>query len=111
MSPARFRSYGWNVLRVGDANDLERIEDALAVFGQDQAAPDADHPGQPYRLRIAHTGRIPPPPTASRWAKDEVRLAKRAYGWPEDAQFLVPDGVMAHFAAGDRTRAAPRRTA
>jgi transketolase len=32
--------------------------------------------------------------------EEEVRLAKRSYGWPEDAQFLVPDGVREHFAAG-----------
>src|SRR5690606_15379267 len=32
--------------------------------------------------------------------EDEVRATKRAYGWPEDAEFLVPDGVREHFAAG-----------
>ena len=37
---------------------------------------------------------------ASRSADDEIRLIKRAYGWPEDAKFLVPDGVVEHFAAG-----------
>ena len=29
-----------------------------------------------------------------------MKLTKKAYGWPEDAQFLVPDGVYEHFAAG-----------
>ena len=38
--------------------------------------------------------------------EDEVRLIKRAYGWPEDAQFLVPDGVREHFAAGVGARGA-----
>ena len=37
---------------------------------------------------------------------EEVRLTKRAYGWPEDAQFLVPDGVQEHFAEGIGTRGA-----
>src|SRR5436305_1583287 len=41
--------------------------------------------------------------------KDEVRLAKRAYGWPEDAQFLVPDGVREHFDAGIGARGAAAR--
>ena len=45
---------------------------------------------------------------ASRWASDEVRDTKRFYGWPEDAQFLVPDGVYAHFADGIGTRGAAK---
>ena len=32
--------------------------------------------------------------------EEEVRLAKRSYGWPEDAKFLVPDGVREHFQDG-----------
>ena len=47
------RPIGWNVLRVGDANDLERIEDALDGLPQDQGPADADHPRQPHRLRLA----------------------------------------------------------
>ncbi len=50
---ARFAAYHWNVLHVGDANDLESIGDALEVFRQDQGQADADHPRQPYRLRLA----------------------------------------------------------
>ena len=34
--------------------------------------------------------------------EEEVRLVKKFYGWPEDAKFLVPDGVYEHFAAGYR---------
>ena len=41
--------------------------------------------------------------------EEEVRLAKRAYGWPEDAKFLVPDGVHEHFAAGIGARGAQAR--
>ena len=105
---ARFLGYGWNVLRVGDANDIERIEDALAVFQQDQGSSDLDHPGQPYRLRLAaqagHAAAHGEP-----LGEDEVRLVKRAYGWPEDAKFLVPDGVKEHFEAGIGARGAEAR--
>ena len=48
------------------------------------------------------TSRTPPRRTASRSARTRSGSTKRAYGWPEDAQFLVPDGVREHFAAGDR---------
>ena len=54
---ARFMGYHWNVLRVGDANDLELIEDALKTFRETQRPADPDHPRQPYRLRIAAQGR------------------------------------------------------
>jgi transketolase len=40
---------------------------------------------------------------------EEIRLTKRGYGWPEDAQFLVPDGVYHHFAAGIGQRGATAR--
>jgi len=42
---------------------------------------------------------------------EEVRLTKRSYGWPEGAQFLVPDGVREHFAAGVGARGAAARSA
>ncbi|HEV2301096.1 MAG TPA: transketolase [Stellaceae bacterium] len=105
---ARFLAYRWNVLRVGDANDLERIEDALAVFRK-----TADRPtliildshigyGSPHRIDTAAAHGEP-------LGEEEVRLTKRAYGWPEDAQFLVPDGVREHFAAGIGARGAAAR--
>ena len=50
---ARFLGYGWNVLRVGDANDIDRIEHALDDLSQDQGASDFHHFGQPHRLRLA----------------------------------------------------------
>ena len=40
---------------------------------------------------------------------DEVRLAKKAYGWPEDAKFLVPEGVREHFTAGIGVRGGEAR--
>ena len=102
---ARFLGYGWNVLRVGDANDLERIEHALDVFRQTKGRPTLivldTHIGygSPHRQDTAAAHGEP-------LGADEVRLTKRAYGWPEDAQFLVPDGVQAHFAEGIGARGA-----
>jgi transketolase len=105
---ARFQAYRWNVLRVGDANDLERIEDALAVFRQTKGRPTLiildSHIGygSPHKVDTAAAHGEP-------LGDDEVKLTKRAYGWPEDAKFLVPDGVMAHFDAGIGARGAAAR--
>jgi transketolase len=96
---ARFMGYDWNVLRVGDANDIERIEDALAIFRETRHRPTLiildSHIGygSPHRHDTAAAHGEP-------LGEDEVKLTKRAYGWPEDAKFLVPDGVREHFAAG-----------
>ncbi|HEX4505216.1 MAG TPA: transketolase [Alphaproteobacteria bacterium] len=95
----RFMAYGWNVLRVGDANDIERIENALAVFKKTKGRPTLivldSHIGwgSPHKQDTASAHGEP-------LGEEEVKLTKRAYGWPEDAQFLVPDGVMEHFQAG-----------
>jgi len=105
---ARFLGYQWNVLRVGDANDLERIEHALAVFRLTRRRPTLiildTHIGygSPHRQDTAAAHGEP-------LGVEEVRLTKRAYGWPEDAQFLVPDGVREHFAAGVGARGAAAR--
>jgi transketolase len=105
---ARFLAYRWNVLRVGDANDLERIEDALKVFRQTAGRPTLiildSHIGygSPHKVDTAAAHGEP-------LGEDEVRLTKRAYGWPEDAKFLVPDGVMAAFDAGIGARGAEAR--
>src|SRR5256885_296796 len=96
---ARFMGYGWNVLRVGDANDIDRIERALEVFRQTKGRPTFiildSHIGygSPHRQDTAEAHGEP-------LGEEEIRLTKRSYGWPEDAKFLVPDGVYEHFAAG-----------
>jgi len=96
---ARFLAYGWNVLRVGDANDVDRIEHALRVFQQTKGRPT-------FVVLDSHIGYGSPHKQDTSAAhgeplgEDEIRLCKRAYGWPEDAKFLVPDGVYEHFAAG-----------
>jgi transketolase len=105
---ARFLAYRWNVLRVGDANDLERIADALAIFRHTEDRPTLiildSHIGygSPHKIDSAASHGEP-------LGEGEVRLAKRAYGWPEDARFLVPDGVREHFDAGIGARGAEAR--
>jgi transketolase len=96
---ARFLAYGWKVLRVGDANDVDRIEEALQIFRRTKGRPALiildSHIGygSPHKQDTAQAHGEP-------LGEEEVRLTKRGYGWPEDARFLVPDGVYAHFAAG-----------
>jgi transketolase len=105
---ARFLAYRWNVLRVGDANDLGRIEDALAIFRKTEGRPTLiildSHIGygSPHKVDTAAAHGEP-------LGEDEVRLVKRAYGWPENAKFLVPDGVMERFADGIGKRGARAR--
>ncbi len=107
---ARFQGYGWNVLRVGDANDIERIEDALEAFRATRGRPT-------FIILDSHIGYGSPnrQDTAAAHGEplgvEEVRLTKRAYGWPEDAQFLVPNGVPEHFAAGVGARGAAAHAA
>jgi len=102
---ARFLAYGWNVLRVGNANDIERIEHALNVFHKEKGRPT-------FIVLDSHIGYGSPNKQDTSAAhgeplgEEEVRLTKRAYGWPEDAQFLVPDGVYNHFSMGIGTRGA-----
>jgi transketolase len=105
---ARFLAYGWNVLRVGDANDIDRIEHALGVFRKTKGRPT-------FIVLDSHIGYGSPHKQDTPEAHGEplgdveVRLTKRDYGWPEDAQFLVPDGVYDHFAAGIGQRGATAR--
>ncbi|HEV7924875.1 MAG TPA: transketolase [Verrucomicrobiae bacterium] len=105
---ARFLSYGWNVLRVGDANDIDRIEHALAIFQKTKSRPT-------FIVLDSHIGYGSPHKQDSAEAHgeplgdEEIRLTKRSYGWPEDAKFLVPDGIREHFAAGIGRRGAEAR--
>jgi transketolase len=105
---ARFLGYGWNVLRVGDANDIDRIEQALDIFHQTKGRPT-------FIILDSHIGYGSPHKQDTAAAhgeplgEEEVRLTKRDYGWPEDAKFLVPDAVRPHFAAGIGKRGAQAR--
>ena len=96
---SRFLSYGWNVERVGDANDLEMLERAFRTFKKTSERPS-------LIIVDSHIGYGSPHKEDSPAAHgeplgaEEVKMTKRFYGWPEDAQFLVPEGVREHFAEG-----------
>lgn len=88
----RFIGYGWNVTRVGDANDLDMLARAFETFHNTEDRPTLiivdSHIGYgaPHK-QDTHAAHGEP------LGEDEIRLTKRNYGWPEDAKFLVPDGV------------------
>ena len=95
----RFIGYGWNVTRVGDANDLEMLERAFKTFKKTSDRPTLiivdSHIayGSPNK-QDTHAAHGEP------LGEEEIRLTKRNYGWPEDAKFLVPEGVREHFHSG-----------
>src|SRR5215813_8616731 len=95
----KFLGLGWNVTRVGDANDLEMLDEAFRVFKETRDRPTLiiveSHIawGAPSKQDTSAAHGEP-------LGEDEVRLTKRNYGWPEDSRFLVPDGVYEHFRDG-----------
>ncbi|GIW80696.1 MAG: transketolase [Gemmatales bacterium] len=95
----RFIAYGWNVTRVGDANDLEMLERAFNTFKRTSDRPT-------LIIVDSHIGYGAPSKQDTSAAhgeplgEDEIRAAKRNYGWPEDAKFLVPDEVRQCFKDG-----------
>ncbi len=104
----RFIGYGWNVTRVGDANDLAMLDRAFET-----AKATMDRPtliivdshigyGAPHK-QDTHAAHGEP------LGEEEIRLCKRFYGWPEEAKFLVPEGVRERFAAGIGARGARLR--
>ena len=95
----RFAAYGWNVLQVTDANDLQMLAKAYNGFLQTT--------DRPTLIRVnSHIGYGSPHKQDTSAAhgeplgEEEVRLVKKFYGWPEDAKFLVPDGVLENFRSG-----------
>ncbi|MFZ0814213.1 MAG: transketolase, partial [Candidatus Sulfotelmatobacter sp.] len=95
----RFIGYEWNVTRVADANDLEMLARAFETFQKTTDRPTLiivdSHIGygSPHKqdTNAAHGEPL---------GEEEVRLTKKFYGWPEDAKFLVPEGVREHFKDG-----------
>jgi transketolase len=106
----RFIAYGWNVTRVGDANDLDMLERAFETFRSTPDRPTLiivdSHIayGAPHKQDTSAAHGEP-------LGEEEIRLTKRRYGWPEDAKFLVPDGVPEHFRAGVGARGRAARQA
>ncbi len=102
----RFMAYGWNVLRVADANDLEMLSRAFQTFHKTTDRPTLiivdSHIawGSPHK-QDTHGAHGEP------LGEEEIRLTKRNYGWPEDAKFLVPPQVYdtMHNGLGERGRA------
>ena len=107
---ARFLAYGWNVQRVGDANDTDRIAQALKTFRRRHDVPNLiiveSHIGYgaPHKHDTSEAHGEP-------LGVEEIRLAKRSYGWPEDSKFYVPEGVREHFRAGIGERGRQLRAA
>jgi transketolase len=106
----RFIAYGWNVTRVGDANDLEMLDRAFGTFHKERERPtliivDSHIAYGAPNKQDTHAAHGEP------LGDEEIRLTKRNYGWPEDAKFLVPDGVPAHFQQGIGVRGAELRNA
>jgi len=106
----RFLAYGWQVLRVSDANDCVRLSRAIETFRR-----TTDRPtliivkgiigyGSPNKADTADAHGAP-------LGEAEVKLTKREYGWPEEAKFLVPDGVYEHFQSGLGARGAAAHAA
>jgi transketolase len=95
----RFVGYGWNVTRVADANDLEMLARAFQTFHKTTDRPT-------LIIVDSHIGYGSPHKQDSNAAhgeplgEEEVRLTKEFYGWPEDAKFMVPEGVREHFRDG-----------
>ena len=106
----RFMAYGWNVVRVGDANDTEMLDRAFRTFHRTTDRPTLiivdSHIayGAPNKQDTSSAHGEP-------LGEEEIKLTKRNYGWPENEKFLVPDGVYDHVAGGLGQRGKSQRDA
>jgi transketolase len=106
----RFVSYGWNITRVGDANDLDMLSRAFETFRSERERPT-------LVIVDSHIGYGAPTKQDTHGAhgeplgEEEVRATKANYGWPQDATFLIPDGIDEVFEKGIRTRGKQLRDA
>ena len=91
----RFQAYGWNVIHLDDANDTKAFAKAIETF---KATDD-----RPTFIVVHSVIGWGSPKAGSEKAhgeplgEDNVRATKKAYGWPEDKDFYVPEGVAEHF--------------
>lgn len=92
---ARFEAYGWHVLHVDDANDTKAVAAAIQSF--------RDTDDRPTMIVVHSVIGWGSPKAGSEKAhgeplgEDNIRATKKAYGWPEDKSFYVPEGVASHF--------------
>jgi transketolase len=106
---SRFLGYGWNITHIADANDLDALGRAYGTFIITKDRPT-------LIIVDSHIGYGSPHKQDSYEAhgeplgEAEVRLVKKFYGWPEDAKFLVPEGVYEHFQEGIGKRGRDLRT-
>ena len=95
----RFQGYGWNVLKVTDANDRTALRGAIDSFQKTTDRPTLviveSRIGFGAPTKEGHHSAHGEP-----LGDAEIAGAKKNYGWPEDAKFLVPDGVYEHFQQG-----------
>jgi transketolase len=103
----RFQAYGWNVIHVDDANDTAAVAAALDTFRATNDKPTfiVVHSVIGFGSSIAGTAKA----HGEAMTADDIRGTKKAYGWPEDAQFLVPDGVAEAFQGAIAGRGRPLR--
>ena len=101
----RFEAYGWQVLSVSDANDLDALREAVAAARADEE--------RPTLIRVKSIIGYPSPNKqgtskahGAALGDDEVRATKEVMGWNPDLTFHVPDGVHDAFSAVDRGGAA-----
>ncbi len=104
---ARFEAYGWRVVHVDDANDVGALAAALSTFKATEDRPTliVVHSVIGWGSPKAGSEKAHGEPLGA----DAIRETKRAYGWPEDAEFLVPDGVADAFKAQMAERGRPLR--
>src|SRR3954466_7193056 len=105
----RFQAYGWNVIHVNDANDCAAMAAALDSFKATTDRPTfiVVHSVIGWGSPRAGSEKAHGEPLGA----DNIRATKKAYGWPEDSQFLVPDGVAEHFEGAIADRGRPLREA
>ncbi len=102
---ARFVAYGWNVLQVDDANDLDALDNAFDNFKKETAAPT-------LIVVKSHIGYGSPNKQDTHGAHgaplgdEEIKLTKQNYGWQSETPFFVPDGVREDFQSGIGKRGA-----
>ena len=112
----RFTALGWRILEVADANDMEALDQA---FGEITGGDGRNGAGDRPTLLIVHSriGYGAPRKEGTSAAhgeplgEQELRGAKRSYGWPEEPRFLVPDGVYEQFRSGIGSRGHAQRAA